>query len=328
MEFAELLTRARKGWQALSERDWQLLESRVCTNHCGQCEAFEDVQMLRPPGGRRRDEVAATHQVWHCPCDDAPTDAYGRADVARTPCVLASRRVKIDALNEAHAARVRARTATVPSTTFEAHDTCESSGRAVTREEVRSAIDDRLSGLPRRLTLRMNQLVLLTVNRRAHHRGFVNGSLATVCEVTAVDVAVRLLDELADAPPLRVRRTQSTIDAGGSTYTRSQIPLVAAHAMTIHRVQGATLTGDVHILLNREIFADGQAYVALSRVQRLSQLHLWCLEREALQANPTVSAEYERLARFPLDDDALACAPERTVVRHLLPLAGAAQAAQ
>ena len=46
--------------------------------------------------------------------------------------------------------------------------------------------------------------------------------------------------------------------------------------------------------MNREIFADGQAYVALSRVQRLTQLHLWCLEREALQANPDVEAEYEQ----------------------------------
>ena len=325
MEFAELLSHARQGWQALTSRDWRLLESRVCTNHCAQCEPFEDVQMLRPPGGRRRDEVAVTQRVWHCPCDDAPTDAYGRADVARTPCVLASRRVKIDALNDAHATRVSARTATTPTKTFEARDTCESSGRVVTREEVRSAIDDRLSGLPRTLTVRMHQLVLLTVNRRAHHRGFVNGSLATVCEVTDVDVAVRLLDEPSDAPPLRVRRTQSTVDAAGGTFTRLQIPLVPAHAMTIHRVQGATLTGDVHILLNREIFADGQAYVALSRVQRLSQLHLWCLDREALQANPAVSAEYDRLARFPLDDEALAHAPERTVVRHLLPLAGAPQ---
>ena len=30
-------------------------------------------------------------------------------------------------------------------------------------------------------------------------------------------------------------------------------------AVTVHRVQGATLEGDVHVLLNSEFFAEGQA---------------------------------------------------------------------
>ena len=85
--------------------------------------------------------------------------------------------------------------------------------------------------------------------------------------------------------------------------------------------QGATLTGDVHILLNAEIFAEGMAYTALSRVQRLDQLHLWCLNREAIKANPNVDREYVRLAHSPLDEAAIAAAPRRTRVRHLLPLA-------
>lgn len=82
-----------------------------------------------------------------------------------------------------------------------------------------------------------------------------------------------------------------------------QFPIIPAHAMTVHvrrrachphlhpptctrtraqwvmrsrqRVQGATLEDDVHILLNAEMFAEGQAYVALSRVRRLSQVHFW-----------------------------------------------------
>jgi len=41
--------------------------------------------------------------------------------------------------------------------------------------------------------------------------------------------------------------------------SRSQFPLIPAFAVTVHRVQGATLEGDVHVLLNSEFFADGQA---------------------------------------------------------------------
>ena len=76
-------------------------------------------------------------------------------------------------------------------------------------------------------------------------------------------------------------------------------------------------------VLNREIFAEGQAYVALSRDQKLSQLHLWCLHRDALKGYATVDAEYVRLALRPLTDDAIAAAPRRMRVRHLLPLARA-----
>ena len=34
---------------------------------------------------------------------------------------------------------------------------------------------------------------------------------------------------------------------------------IRRYAVTVHRVQGATLEEDVHILLNSEFFADGQA---------------------------------------------------------------------
>ena len=63
---------------------------------------------------------------------------------------------------------------------------------------------------------------------------------------------------------------------------------------------GTTLDKDVHVLLNKEFFADGQAYVALSRCRRLGQLHLWGLECEAIRADPRVAREYARLAKRPL----------------------------
>ena len=138
--------------------------------------------------------------------------------------------------------------------------------------------------------------------------------------VSPTEVVVRLLDEPDDAPLLRVRRVESTAHVNGAQYTRLMFPMVPAHAMTIHRVQGATLTGEVHVLLNKEIFAEGQAYVALSRVQRLDQLHLWGCERSAIKANTMVTTEYERLQRWRLTDALVALAPERTPVRRLLPM--------
>ena len=71
-----------------------------------------------------------------------------------------------------------------------------------------------------------------------------------------------------------VRRSVRASCAGVGSATRMQFPLIPSHAVTVHRVQGATLDGDVHVLLNSEFFAAGQAYTALSRARRMSQLHL------------------------------------------------------
>ena len=44
----------------------------------------------------------------------------------------------------------------------------------------------------------------------------------------------------------------------------------------------------------------GQAYTALSRARRLSQLHLWGFDLAAIKADPRIAREYRRLARRPL----------------------------
>ena len=53
----------------------------------------------------------------------------------------------------------------------------------------------------------------------------------------------------------------------------TQIPLILAWAITIHKGQGATLPG-VHVDLDRGSFDYGQTYVALSRTRRITDLSL------------------------------------------------------
>ena len=94
--------------------------------------------------------------------------------------------------------------------------------------------------------------------------------------------------------------------------------------MAIHQVQGSTLEGDVHILLNGEVFADGQAYAALSRVRRLEQLHFWALDMTRFKAARGVSDAYANLRRRPLTAEHVRehCVRRREPVRQsdLLPL--------
>ncbi len=57
-------------------------------------------------------------------------------------------------------------------------------------------------------------------------------------------------------------------------YERLQFPISLAFAITVHsKVQGMTLN-NVIVKLDKNFFASGQAYTALSRAQRLEDLHL------------------------------------------------------
>ena len=52
-----------------------------------------------------------------------------------------------------------------------------------------------------------------------------------------------------------------------------QFPLNLGYAMTIHKAQGKTLD-TVVVDVSRGCFAHGQAYVALSRTRRASDMHI------------------------------------------------------
>ena len=55
MEFTALLSRARRGYQHLTEADKALLRSRLCSNHCNHCIRFKDVMRIRPAGAAAPD---------------------------------------------------------------------------------------------------------------------------------------------------------------------------------------------------------------------------------------------------------------------------------
>ena len=108
---------------------------------------------------------------------------------------------------------------------------------------------------------------------------------------------------------------------------RTQPCLLASMSPTI-RVKRAHMPRRAYVPKRRalaQIFAAGQAYVALSRVKFIEQLHLWTLNMDAFIAAPAVLRAYDGL-RIPeraltqayIDE----YAPTRQRVRDLLPLAG------
>lgn len=75
-----------------------------------------------------------------------------------------------------------------------------------------------------------------------------------------------------------------------------QIPLILAWALTIHKSQGATLDM-AEIDIGYGIFAEGQTYVALSRVKDLEGLYIKSIDPWQIKANPKVIQYYESIAQ-------------------------------
>lgn len=77
----------------------------------------------------------------------------------------------------------------------------------------------------------------------------------------------------------------------------SQIPLILAWALTIHKSQGATMDS-AEIDIGSGIFECGQTYVALSRVKSLDGLYLTSFDASRIKINKKVQGFYEDLSTY------------------------------
>lgn len=130
---------------------------------------------------------------------------------------------------------------------------------------------------PNTLELKIGAQVILLKNLDVA-AGLVNGSVGVVESMHDDMVSVRFIDGIHSIEPQAWEIKQNELDVNTGLMKkiviarRKQVPLKLAWALTIHKAQGSTLDrAEVDI---SEAFANGQVYVALSRVRRLSSLRL------------------------------------------------------
>lgn len=170
------------------------------------------------------------------------------------PTVLYSRKADVDLENDIELNKLPSSKEVI----FKAVDVFESINSHAKKEYYMKTLDD---AIPKVITLRIGSQVMLKANLD-QEEGYVNGSRGVVIDLTQNSAKIKWFSgQITDvAPHLWVQE-----DKDGK-MSRSQIPLILAWALTVHKCQGSTL--DYAICnLGPSVFCPGQAYVALSRVR-------------------------------------------------------------
>lgn len=149
---------------------------------------------------------------------------------------------------------------------YRARDTFESQNPR-TKATHYSDVYDNLA--PEYCRLKVGAQVMLTYNVDVEE-GLCNGSRGVVLDCLTDRVVVKFI---AQKEPVIVDYQEFTFEDDTVKIIRFQIPLMLAWAQTIHKSQGSTIDFCVADI-GPDVFAPGQAYVALSRARSWDSLML------------------------------------------------------
>jgi len=165
---------------------------------------------------------------------------------------------------------------------------------SLTAQEIEYEIQNLItsSNYAESLALKKGTVVMCTVNLDID-KGICNGSQGVVTDIIQTDTATIPVVKFANGvvksllPHYRQSEEYPSIAVG-------QIPLCLAWALTIHKIQGATLKM-AEMDVGTQIFEYGQTYVALSRVESLDGLYLSAFNPMRIRVNERVRAFYSTL---------------------------------
>lgn len=158
-----------------------------------------------------------------------------------------------------------------------------------TTKELINALDflEKNSHFSKKKTFKIGSQVMCTANIDMD-AGIYNGSVGYVIEMKEDAIKVHFEKAGEQWVPYHTWETDLLAHVGFK-----QIPLMLAWAVTIHKSQGATLDY-AEIDVGSSVFAEGQTYVALSRVRSLEGLFLKSLNKNKIKVNPKVVEFYSQ----------------------------------
>ncbi len=169
---------------------------------------------------------------------------------------------------------------------------CEIMNQCLTlkKQEIEFELDTLTNGIqcPRILRLKKGAAVMCTVNLDLDN-SICNGSQGIVININVNGPVVKFANGIIKQiiPHFWQSEEYPMLAVG-------QYPLCLAWALTIHKMQGATLT-IAEVDIGQSIFEYGQTYVALSRVKSLDGLYLSDFNPSKICANPIVTEFYNTM---------------------------------
>ena len=154
--------------------------------------------------------------------------------------------------------------------------------------EARKVTSDVAKGLEAQLLLAKGARVMLTANIWTQ-AGLVNGAMGTIQDILfknegppSLPVAVFISFDKYEGPTISTSEGVKVVPIvpikrtwegkNGAQYSRLQVPICLAWAVTVHKSQGLILAKSKIDIGNRE-FAAGLSFVAVSRVRSLGDLY-------------------------------------------------------
>ena len=165
----------------------------------------------------------------------------------------------------------------------------------LTPAEIKYELDNLMNNTPgaKTLSLKIGASVMCTVNIDMDN-GICNGLQGVVVDIVGrfpIPV-VRFINGITKHMEIHYWQSDEY-----PTIAVGQFPLCLAWALTIHKIQGATLKM-AEIDIGGSVFEYGQTYVALSRIESLEGLYLSSFHAQKIKANPKVKAFYNLIPKI------------------------------
>jgi hypothetical protein len=139
---------------------------------------------------------------------------------------------------------------------------------------------------PSQLTLQINARYMIV--RNANPPAICNGILAQLIGCSRYICKIKLLTGPGKNQMVYLPRfsTRVTSESSGLpfAFTRRQFPIIPAYCVTVHKSQGQSLNV-IGVIAEKDAFAHGQVYVALSRVGSWDNIHFYSPRQELFIKN-------------------------------------------
>jgi len=134
--------------------------------------------------------------------------------------------------------------------------------------------------LPSELIIREGARVMFLTNKLFKDE-LCNGSIGVVTKLideNHIEVAFPINNGINQVV---VEKITTYFNLNGAPAQRTQFPLQNAFALTVHKTQGLTLP-HATVSLDDQMFANGQAYVAMSRAKSWQNLEIRSFNQDAI----------------------------------------------